>query len=93
LYSNNLKFELLNKDSNGKNESSIEKLPGECEMKRGLGTDLSIVSSMVFVAQFILSFFIGSLIKLLGTKTVVVYAASVFSSCAAVSSTKLYYLD
>jgi len=62
-------------------------------LKRGLGTDLSIVSSMVFVAQFILSFFIGTLIKLIGTKTVVVYAAALFSSCAAISSTKLLYVD
>ena len=83
----------MSKDLTGTNESGVEKLPEDCELKRGLGTDLSIVSSMVFVAQFILSFFIGSLIKLLGTKTVVVYAASLFASCAAVSSTKLYYLD
>ena len=60
---------------------------------RRIGTDLSIISSMVFVAQIILSLFIGTLVKLLSSKTVVVYAASVFSACAAVTSRKLLYLD
>ena len=88
----------MNRDSNP-NEIKPEVIDAEngtilkSETKRGLGTDLSIVSSMVFVAQFTLSFFIGTFIKLVGSKTVVVYAASLFSFCAALSSTKLFYLD
>ncbi|CAF0776556.1 unnamed protein product [Brachionus calyciflorus] len=62
-------------------------------INRGLGTDISIVSSMVFVAQFILSFFIGSLIKLIGTKTVVIYGSSFFSFCAAITAQRISYLD
>ncbi len=61
--------------------------------KRGLGTDLSFVSSMVFIAQFILSFFVGSLIKLFGTKSVVIYLSSILSLSASFTSTKLLYLD
>jgi solute carrier family 45 protein 1/2/4 len=60
--------------------------------QRGLGTDLSIVSSMVFVAQIILSSLIGVMMKLVGSKVVVVYAASFFSTCAALASKKLLFL-
>lgn len=68
--------------------------PNEIEnMKRGLGTDLSLVSSMVFVAQFILSFIIGPLMKLIGTKTVVIYAAALLSFMASITSNKLLYVD
>lgn len=58
---------------------------------RGLGTDLSMVSSMVFVAQIILSGCISLLMKFFEQKVVVVYAASIFSTCAAISSNKLLF--
>jgi len=60
--------------------------------QRGLGTDLSIVSSMVFVAQIIMSSFIGVMMKLIGSKVVVVYAAAFFSTCAALASKKLLFI-
>ena len=77
----------LNINNNNNNDKKIN------NDKRGLGTDLSFVSSMVFIAQFILSFFVGSLIKLIGTKSVVIYLSSILSFAAAITSTKLLYLD
>lgn len=61
--------------------------------KRGLGADLALINSMVFCAQIILSFFIGTLMKFVGSKVVVVYGASLFATCGALSSTKLLYFD
>lgn len=63
------------------------------EKKRGLGADLALINSMVFCAQIILSFFIGTLMKFVGSKVVVVYGASLFATCGALSSTKLLYFD
>lgn len=63
------------------------------EKMRGLGADLALINSMVFCAQIILSCFIGTLMKFVGSKVVVIYAASLFASCGALASTKLLYLD
>ncbi|XP_041450655.1 proton-associated sugar transporter A isoform X4 [Drosophila obscura] len=60
---------------------------------RGLGTDIAIISSMVFLAQFILSMCMGTIIKLSGTTTAVIYTASFLSLCGALSATKIMYLD
>ncbi|XP_002137625.4 proton-associated sugar transporter A isoform X1 [Drosophila pseudoobscura] len=60
---------------------------------RGLGTDVAIISSMVFLAQFILSMCMGTIIKLSGTTTAVIYTASFLSLCGAFSATKIMYLD
>ncbi|XP_032597718.1 proton-associated sugar transporter A [Drosophila grimshawi] len=60
---------------------------------RGLGTDVAIVSSMVFLAQFILSLCMGVIVKLSGTTTAVISTASFLSFCAALSATKIIYLD
>ena len=87
------KFELL--DSKGTDASSGAKLSNEDEInkiKRGLGTDLSLMSSMVFVAQFFLSFSIGSLMKYFA-KSAVFYTASALSFLAFMTSTKVLYLD
>ena len=81
----NFKFELLIE-----NDTEVD---SKNKRRRGLGTDLSIVSSMVFVAQFILSVFIGPLMTLIETKTVVIYAASIFAACASLSSTRVLYFD
>jgi solute carrier family 45 protein 1/2/4 len=75
------------------NESTSTRETKKSSEKRGLGTDLSLVSSMVFVAQFFLSFFIGSLMKLIGSKSVVIYAASFLSLTASFTATKLLYFD
>lgn len=58
---------------------------------RGLGTDIAIVSSMVFLAQFILSACMGSIITWSGTTTSVVSMASFLSFCGALSATQIVY--
>ena len=60
---------------------------------RGIGTDVGIVSSMVFLAQFILSLSMGSIISSAGTTTAVVVAASVLSFCGSMSALFVTYLD
>ncbi|XP_032688047.1 proton-associated sugar transporter A [Odontomachus brunneus] len=60
---------------------------------RGLGTDVAIVSSMVFLAQFLLSCCLGTIVSLSGTTAAVVYIASVLAMCGAASATQIMYLD
>lgn len=60
---------------------------------RGLGTDVAIVSSMVFLAQFILSLCMGTIVKLSGTTTAVVSVASFLSFCGAIAATQIMYLN
>ncbi|XP_052856990.1 proton-associated sugar transporter A [Drosophila gunungcola] len=60
---------------------------------RGLGTDIAIISSMVFLAQFILSLCMGTIIKISGTTTAIISTASFLSFCGALSATKIMYLD
>lgn len=60
---------------------------------RGLGTDVAIVSSMVFLAQFILSICMGTIVSWSGTTTAVVSVASFLSFCGAISASRIMYLD
>lgn len=60
---------------------------------RGLGTDIAIVSSMVFLAQFILSICMGTIVTISGTTTAVVSMASFLSLCGALAATQVMYLD
>ncbi|XP_055908140.1 proton-associated sugar transporter A [Eupeodes corollae] len=60
---------------------------------RGLGTDIAIVSSMVFLAQFILSICMGTIVTISGTTTAVVSMASFLSFCGAIAATQVMYLD
>ncbi|XP_053963320.1 proton-associated sugar transporter A [Anastrepha ludens] len=60
---------------------------------RGLGTDIAVVSSMVFLAQFILSICMGTIVRMSGTTTAVVSTASFLSFCGAIAATKIMYLD
>ncbi|XP_011867373.1 PREDICTED: proton-associated sugar transporter A-like [Vollenhovia emeryi] len=60
---------------------------------RGLGTDVAIVSSMVFLAQFLLSCCLGTIVNLTGTTAAVVYVASILAMCGAASATQIMYLD
>lgn len=60
---------------------------------RGMGTDIAIVSSMVFLAQFILSLCMGTIVTWSGTTTAVVSVASFLSFCGAISATQVMYLD
>ncbi|XP_068081751.1 membrane-associated transporter protein [Anabrus simplex] len=69
---------------------------GEAKMGtqlRGLGTDVAIVSSMVFLAQFILSVCMGSIVSAAGTTTAVVSVASFLSLCGAITATQVMYLE
>lgn len=66
---------------------------GPEQQVRGLGTDVAIISSMVFLAQFILSLCMGSIIAAVGSTTAVVCAASVLAACGAISATQVIYLD
>lgn len=50
------------------------------------------VSSMVFVAQFIVSAFMGAVIDAVGSPVVVMVVASIFSLCGAVAASKVTYL-
>jgi len=92
------KFELLENQEQKSNESTFQAKETLVntetinKIKRGLGTDLSLMSSMVFVAQFILSFFIGSLMKYFA-KSAVFYAAATLSFIAFLTSNKVLYLD
>lgn len=60
---------------------------------RGLGTDVAIISSMVFLAQFILSICMGTIVSWTGTTTAVVSVASFLAFCGALSATQVMYLD
>ncbi|XP_057330536.1 proton-associated sugar transporter A [Microplitis mediator] len=60
---------------------------------RGLGTDVAIVSSMVFLAQFLLSCCLGTIVSISGTTTAVVGVASTLAACGALSATQIMYLD
>lgn len=73
----------LTKDGEVKPESRL----------RGLGTDIAIVSSMVFLAQFILSLGMGSIVSWAGTTTAVVSVACFLSFCGAISATRIMYFD
>ncbi|KAF4533546.1 hypothetical protein B566_EDAN001031 [Ephemera danica] len=60
---------------------------------RGLGTDVALVSSMVFLAQLTLSAFMGTIVSWAGTTTAVVCVAAVLSFCGAMCATQVLYLD
>ena len=77
-----LQFSLTNKGE-AKQESQL----------RGLGTDVAIVSSMVFLAQFFLSMCMGSLVSYFGTTTTVVCVAAVLCLFGAISATQVMYLE
>jgi solute carrier family 45 protein 1/2/4 len=59
---------------------------------RGIGTDLAIVSSMIFVAQFLLNLYMGPLMTACGT-IVVIIAASILAFLAACSAMTITYFD
>ncbi|XP_053646191.2 membrane-associated transporter protein isoform X1 [Cherax quadricarinatus] len=73
--------------------SGTQASDGPEQQVRGLGTDVAIVSSMVFLAQFILSSCMGSIISAVGSTTAVVCAASFLAACGAVTATQVVYLD
>ncbi|XP_055621057.1 proton-associated sugar transporter A-like [Toxorhynchites rutilus septentrionalis] len=60
---------------------------------RGFGADVSTLSSMLFLAQVVISLTIGSVIDAFGTTTIVMYSASLFSGLAAISATQIAFMD
>jgi len=60
---------------------------------RGLGTDVALISSMVFLAQFILSLSMGSIVSATGSTVAVIIAAAVLSFCGSMSASQVMYLD
>ncbi|XP_059607914.1 proton-associated sugar transporter A-like isoform X2 [Phlebotomus argentipes] len=60
---------------------------------RGLGTDIAIVNSSLFLAQIFVSLAIGCLVNLVGSTSAVMYSAGVFSLLAAIVANKVLYLD
>uniref|UniRef100_A0A182J4A8 Sucrose transporter n=1 Tax=Anopheles atroparvus TaxID=41427 RepID=A0A182J4A8_ANOAO len=63
------------------------------QSRRGLASDISLIGSMLFVAQIILSLSMGPLVTLTGTTASVIYTASVCSLVAALCATQVQYLD
>ncbi|CAF0738784.1 unnamed protein product [Didymodactylos carnosus] len=59
---------------------------------RGIGTDVAIISSMVFLAQLCLSSTMGTLIHLAGSTRIVTIVAALLSTCGALSATQVLYL-
>ncbi|KAI8424147.1 hypothetical protein MSG28_002741 [Choristoneura fumiferana] len=66
---------------------------GGCSEERGLGTDVAVVSSCVFVAQLLVSVLMGLAVKASGSTAAVVAVAAALAAAAAVSATKITYLD
>ncbi|CAF2881190.1 unnamed protein product [Rotaria sp. Silwood2] len=60
---------------------------------RGIGTDVAIVSSMVFLAQLLLSLTMGTFIYLAGSTVIVTILASILSICGAISATQVLYAE
>lgn len=71
-------------------ENGEEKLSAQI---RGLGTDVALVSSMVFLAQFLLSMCMGTIVNVSGTTTSVVTMASILAFCGAIAATQIMYLE
>ncbi|XP_041347296.1 proton-associated sugar transporter A-like [Gigantopelta aegis] len=69
------------------------RLTSKDQQVRGLGTDVAVVGSMVFLAQFLLSVSIGSVIQAVNSTVAVVVAAAILSFCGAVTATQVTYLD
>lgn len=60
---------------------------------RGLGTDVSIIHSMIFIGQMIVSLTSGPLISLINSVQAVIYAAGVFAAISAISASQIVYMD
>ncbi|KAL7734126.1 hypothetical protein ACLKA6_011806 [Drosophila palustris] len=59
---------------------------------RGLGTDVAIISSMVFIAQLIVSVSVGPLVAWMETTCAVLYASTFLSFAAAIAAMFVLYV-
>ncbi|KAG6455424.1 proton-associated sugar transporter A [Manduca sexta] len=66
---------------------------GGSGQERGIGTDVAVVSSCVFVAQLLVSFIMGFAVKASGSTAAVVAVAAALAAAAAFTATKITYLD
>ncbi|XP_059056736.1 proton-associated sugar transporter A [Achroia grisella] len=66
---------------------------GGIVVERGIGTDVAVVSSCVFVAQPLVSLAAGMAVRAAGTTTAIVAVAAALAAAAAVTATKITYLD
>ncbi|KFB53941.1 AGAP010855-PA-like protein [Anopheles sinensis] len=76
-------------------KNSFEVKDGKCvesTTKRGFGADVSLMSSMLFLAQLIISLAIGSIIDAVESNVVVIFSASIFSLVAAVTASQIVYM-
>lgn len=60
---------------------------------RGVGTDVSILHSMIFVGQIIVSISSGPLISLINSVRAVIYAAGFFAGLSAIVASQIVYMD
>jgi len=80
-------------ESNGKNVEVGDVIGSQTDQVRGIGTDVAIVSCMVFLAQFILSSLMGTIVSSSGSTVAVVVCAAVLSFCGAISASFVTYMD
>ncbi|EDW36739.1 GL18421 [Drosophila persimilis] len=59
---------------------------------RGLGTDVAIISSVVFIAQLIVSVSVGPLVSWMGTTCAVLYASTVMAFLASIAAMFVLYV-
>lgn len=59
---------------------------------RGLGTDVAIISSMVFIAQIIVSLSVGPLVSWMGTTSAILYVSTFLSFLAAIAAMFVLYV-
>ncbi|KNC21105.1 hypothetical protein FF38_04337 [Lucilia cuprina] len=62
------------------------------KQKRGLGTDVAIISSVVFIAQLIVSLCMGPLVAWMQTTCAILYASTFLSALAAISAMFVLYV-
>jgi solute carrier family 45 protein 1/2/4 len=65
----------------------------KCTQNRGLGGDIAIMGSMLFLAQLVLSLCMGPFIQCLGSMVAIVVSASFFAFMAALTATQVVYMD
>lgn len=72
-------------------EAAEHSRPKHGNQIRGLGTDVAIVQSMVFVAQFCLSLCMGSIVQAVGSTVAVVVSACILSFLGSLMATQVLY--
>ncbi|KAJ8044154.1 Membrane-associated transporter protein [Holothuria leucospilota] len=79
----------INEDS--EREHPEHSRPRHGDQIRGLGTDVAVVQSMVFVAQFFLSLCMGSIVQAVDSTVAVVVSACILSFLGSLMATQVLY--